>query len=338
MRYLAPLIALLLCTVACSATGAGVPTARQEPILATPTINGASAQNETILMGENRVSATQEPTALPTTDPLIAQMAADVKAANERADAALKLVNDQNERIAADYAKAAADNLETARTNERTGKHDADKQRELTKKMALEIRAKEIEAQMVEAETQWIQANTANLYYLMILVLVYAICLVAVRWMWLHPHVAPAPKRTSEDSGLIALTQNSDDADLVPPGDIAQFALLMEYAADGGLMGFRDVIAAGYYGRGGWGGDKGVYHWLDKKHKRRAEYNPPMAPLWGVDSAGRRIFSDGAGGGKEWAEKWLQWYHNENQPTAPLNEDTQKEAPPPDTGVQNTGV
>jgi hypothetical protein len=140
-----------------------------------------------------------------------------------------------------------------------------------------------------------------------------------------------AAYRTAQDTGIIAITESTDDADLVPPGAIEDFAMLMEHGADGGGMGFRAVVDAGIYKRGGY---DAVFAWLDKKDQRRKDADLPK--FWESDAASRRILSTCDGGGVVWAEKWLQWYHN----NAPLlqTEISAENTPPADTGVQNTRV
>lgn len=243
---LLPLLALLCAVTACQmpVTQKGA-VGQQEAILATATISGGQAQNGAKLMGENRPAATPALTALPTADPIIAQMAQDVKAANDRADAALKQVNDQNERIAQDYANAAADNEKTARHNEAIAATDLQNQKEITAQQREITQQKIHDNRRLELETAAKEADVRMLGTLFFCVLIVSMVLLALRALARYPLKIPAPVTVSSgDYFMRPWVPTAPTSHVTKPLPVSEeiMYIFVEYAVQGLPLGENSMV------------------------------------------------------------------------------------------------
>jgi len=114
--------------------------------------------------------------------------------------------------------------------------------------------------------------------------------------------IRTTPKReTGERAAPIAVSKATDDYDTTPPGDLAQFAALLDHGVRGGAFGNGSVMDSQIYRAKDYAP---VRVWLDRKEARRTEGNEPSLFKPGPNNS--RILSVA---GIVWAQSWLDWYN-----------------------------
>lgn len=281
-------------------------TRQQEAPQKTQVLQGQDSTENFNLMGENPALATPAPSPAPTFDP--APLLAEIEAANQRVRDIAAKIDEQNLALAQAQERTAKANEQTAKYNDAMRKKDVDIAQAITTQKIADAANNDALARLVDAQARAKEAD-ARLILSLCMVVVVLIAYLLMKSAMSRPHVNNIVTRrvTGEKVEPIAVSKTQDDYDTTPPGDLWQFALLMDYGIRGGAFGNGSVVENGHYTSDQY---KPVREWFYKKEKRRENEGQPNLFKNG-DNNSRILSVDGI----RWAQDWLDWYHD--QPPAP---------------------
>jgi len=185
----------------------------------------------------------------PTTDPALAAALQEAAAARQAAEAALKSLNDQNERMAASNRAAAEANERAAQIEltrvTKDGEIAVTLAQEVTAQMYADVEIKKAQAAMDDAAAAMKKADAAMIQMVAFVAAFVALMLVLVRVVSLRPVAAPpAQKPEWKQTGDNTLVRTGSSADDSLQVDDEALKPYLEYALRGGMLGVNNAINA----------------------------------------------------------------------------------------------